>query len=650
VGKTRLALAVAASCRDRFADGVAFVPLAPLATPGLLADTLARTVGVGEQGDRQPEEALAAHLRDRQQLLVLDNFEHLLLAAPLLANLLAACPRLALLVTSRTRLHLRGERILPVPPLPVPDAAAPPSLEALATTPAVALFVDRAQALRPEFVLTPENAADVAAICRRLDGLPLAIELAAARIRLLPPKALLARLERRLPTLTEGPRDLPERQRTLRDTLAWSYDLLSMAEQALLRRLSVFAGGASLEAVEAVCGASTALGADALEWLAALVDHSLLQQEESATGEPHVGMLETIHEYALEQLEASGERMVSEQAHTIHFLALAEEADPALRGPDQQVSMRRLEADLDNLRAALRWAQAYDAHETGLRLGGALWYFWFLSGRLSEGRGWLDALSTSAQGTGTAAVRANALVGASWLTLSQGAYAEATALAEESLALYDSLGDRRGRAAALTNLVCVALDQGDTARARPLAEESLALRREVGDGWGICISLNNLGCLAAVDGNNAQAEAIFAEYLDLACARGDARGMADALHNLGEVVEAQGDVARAHALLAEGLSLRREMGWVQGTVEGVEGIARALASEGHPSRAACLLGAGAALRVAKQTPLRPAEQDDRDRLVAAVREALGAEAFDAAWAEGGALSLEQAIDAALASA
>ncbi len=494
VGKTRLALEVAAACRDDFADGVAFVPLASLGEPALLAATLARATGAPAEGDRRPEESLATHLRNKDLLLVLDNVEHLLPAAPLLADLLAACPRLAILVTSRALVQVRGEHALPVPPLPLPlplllplspssapsDACdampTPPELEVIAASPAVALFVERAQAVRPDFALVPENAADVAAICQRLDGLPLAIELAAARVRLLPPRALLARLERRLPTLTGGARDLPERHQTLRAALAWSYDLLPDAEQALFRRFSVFAGGATLEAVAAL--QCDAMDGDALEGLSALLDHSLLRHAGGDAGEPRYAMLETIREYAGDLLTASGEREAAERAHTAYYQALAATAELALRGSEQATWIGRLEAEVDNLRAALRWACESGESGLGLRLAGPLWYFWFARGYLREGRTWLERLLTMAELTGrpavSPAVRAKALGGAAWLAYVQTDYDRVVSLAEESLALLRDLGDDVGCAFAFTSLGCVALDQSDYTHATPLLEESLA--------------------------------------------------------------------------------------------------------------------------------------------------------------------------------
>jgi predicted ATPase/transcriptional regulator with XRE-family HTH domain/uncharacterized protein HemY len=595
VGKTRLALAVATTCRDAFADGVVFVPLASHTAPALLADTIAHAAGAHEQGDRRPEEALVAHLRDRRLLLVLDNFEHLLPAAPLLAELLAACPCLTLLVTSRSILRLRGEQVLPVPPLPLPDATSSPAVEALATAAAVALFLDRARAVWPEFALTPENAADVGAICRRLDGLPLAIELAAARIRLLPPRALLARLERRLPTLTGGPRDLPERQRTLCAALAWSYDLLSRAEQALLRRLSVFAGGATLEAVETVCRLDSAQEADALEWLAALVDHSLLRQEEPESGEPRLVMLETVRDYGLEQLAASGEREATEEAHARYYLALAEAAEPALRGPEQARWLERLDAEHDNLRAALGWAHDQREVDLELRLAGALWRFWWTRGYLNEGRRWLEAALTGGE-QGSRAARARALNGAGNLAELQGDYGRAAALHEEALALGRALGDKQSIARSLGNLGNLAQRQGNYERAAALYEEALALYRELGETASIAIALNNLGSVAFVQDDCGRAATLFEESLALYRMLGDKIGSAALLMGLGLVASRQANYGRAAALLEEGLTLQRKLGDRSGSVlASLTGLGEVVYLQGDYGRAVALLEEGLAL-------------------------------------------------------
>jgi predicted ATPase len=618
------------------------------------------------EGGRRPEEALAAHLRDRHLLLVLDNVEHLLPAASLLAGLLAACPCLVILATSRALIQVRGEHTLPVPLLPTPSSTALPAtadglptlleVQALAAFPAVALFVERAQAVWPEFALTPENAGDVTAICRRLDGLPLALELAAASIRLLPPHALLARLERRLVTLTGGARDLPERHQTLRAALAWSYDLLPDAEQALFRRFSTFAGGATLEAVETVGalkenGDGPAEDEDALEALAALVDHSLLRFVREAAGEPRYEMLETIREYASDLLTASGERDATGRSHAAHYLALAEVADAALHGPQQAAWLKRLEADVDNLRTALRWAYERGESALGLRLAWHLWYFWFARGYLREGQGWLESFLTMDGTTGGSAValtvRARALSGAALLAYIQTDYDRAVPLSEESLALCRELGDDMGCTIALTCLGCAALDQGDYKRSQPLLEESLARARAAADPWGITTSLMNLGLLTGLRGDYARAMELLEESVALGRARGDARNVAYALDNLSTLAVAHGDLARAQIMLEESLSLHRDLGYRTGAVEGVEDMARIAAALDHPGRAARLLGAAAALRTASGEARPPYLQAPIDAVVDSVRAALGTDAFDTAWTEGSALSIEQAIVAAL---
>ena len=653
VGKTRLAAAIAESLHAEYPDGVIAVPLAPLRDPTLLPVTILHALGAKEWEGRPPEETLVAWLAGKQLLLLLDNAEHLVTAtATLVARLLLECPHLMLLLTSRIRLKIRGERVLPLAPLvvlgPAPAPAAvvqPRDLDADA--PAVTLFIERAREAAPDLVPTESDREAIAEICRRLDGLPLAIELAAVWVRLLPPSALLARLEPRLPLLTSGARDLPARQRTLRDALAWSHELLSPAERSPFRRLSVFAGGATLDAIQEVCCHDPHV--KVLESLATLVDHSLLLQHETSTGEPRLSMLETIREYALERLAESGERDATERAHAHYYLTLALTGELALRGPEQVQWMEWLELEVNNLRAALRWAQDHDAKDVGLRLAGALWYFWFLSGRQNEGRGWLAALLVASPEAAQAPdVRAKAIVGASWLARSQGAFAEATALAGEGLALYERLADRGGRADALTTLVCVALDQDDPVRARPLAQESLALRREVGERWALGSSLNNVGYLAGVEGNLPEAAICFEEYLRLSRELGDTRSAALALYNLGDVARMQGDLERGKALLAEALALSRDVGWKEGTVQSVEGIARAVAAQGQTQQAAHLLAAAGTLRQAAQLPLRPAEQDEYNNVVAAMRESLGDEVFEALWAAGAALSNQQVLDEAIA--
>jgi len=686
VGKTRLGLEVAVEFLPAFADGVFLVALAPLTDPTLVASAVAGALGVREQGGRPLQDILVEYLDTKRTLLLLDNFEHVTAAAPLLAALLAACPHLRLLVTSRAPVRVRGEQVLPVAPLALPDLAHLPLPEDLARVPAVALFVARAGAVAPDFALTAANAPAVAAICARLDGLPLAIELAAARITLLPPRALLARLEHNLSLLVGGARDLPERQQTLHAAIAWSYNLLHAGEQALFRRLAVFAGGASLEAVEAVCHTAGDVEGDALEWLAGLVDKSLLRREEGPDGEPRVGMLETIRGYAREHLAASGEAEVTERAHAEYYVALAERAEPELTGPEQAVWLARLEREHDNLRATLRWAHESEESEIGLRVAGALWRFWSVRGFVSEGWRAMEMLLDDGA-EAAPAVRARALNGAGNLARDQGGLARAAALYEESLALWRNLDDRAGTAQPLNNLGLVARDHGEFARAQGLFEESLALRRDLGDRVGIAQSLNNLGLVAHDQGDYARASALHEESLaqrrelddtagiafsldnlglvayaqgnlaragqlheeSLALKRelGDKWAIAASLINLGIVAHAQGNNARARTLLEESLALHRELGGTRYVAECLEYLAQVLAAQAQLGRAAYFLGASEALRARIVTPLPPANKVTYDRSVAFVRGTLGDDAFAAAWAAGAALSLDQAIALAL---
>jgi len=385
-GKTRLGLQVAAELSDLFADGVYFVNLAPLSDPTLVVSTIAQTLDLKETGEQPLLDRLKGYLRDKQILVLLDNFEQVVSAALQVADLLAASPKLKVIVTSREVLHVRGEQEFPVPPMAVPDPAHLPDMVALAQYEALALFIQRAQAVKPDFQVTPANARDIAEICVQLDGLPLAIELAAARIKLLPPKALLARLSERLAVLTSGPHDAPARQQTLRNTIAWSYNLLEAQEQRLFRRLSVFVGGCTLEAIETVCFAhETSIPTmSMLDSVASLIDKSILQQAEQESEQPHLVMLETIREYGLEALTASGEMEFIRQAHALYYVTLAEKAEPELGGQQQAEWLERLEREHENLRAAMQWSleAGEDGHsrEMALQLGGALRRFWIVHG------------------------------------------------------------------------------------------------------------------------------------------------------------------------------------------------------------------------------------------------------------------------------
>ena len=561
VGKTRLAQQAVATLAGAFAHGTVTISLAALREPELFLATVAQALGVRESGGQPLREQLIVRLRDQALLLLLDNFEQVTAAAPLVTDLLGACAGLKALVTSRVRLRVRGEHEFVVPPLALPDPSGPLDPATLLLAPAVALFVQRAQAYRLAFTVDASNAMAVATICRRLDGLPLALELASARLKLFSPQALLARLGDQLALLTGGAQDTPQRHQTLRATLAWSYDLLAPAEQVLFRRLSVFAGGCTLEAAEAVCadpaGAASLGEVSILDGLTNLVDQHLLRAEEGPDGEPRFAMLETIHAYSREQLAKSAEAEALARRHAAYFVGLAERAEPELRGPEQQTWLGRLDRDHDNLRAVLEWSgKAGDA--AGVQLAGALWRFWWMRRYLSEGRRWLEAVVTI--DAAPAALRARALHGASVLARAQGDAARAQATIEECLALRRALGDPSGIASALNSLGNVAVMQRDFTRARLLYEESLALGRALGDQQGIEDALENLGTVAGLQGDFARARALIEESLSLTRASGNQQGMLFSLHNLGWLASEQGDFQRAAVVLDECLHLARALG------------------------------------------------------------------------------------------
>ncbi|HEV7662384.1 MAG TPA: tetratricopeptide repeat protein [Chloroflexota bacterium] len=570
-GKTRLALRAATDLLEEFPDGVWFTDLAPLGEPALVASTIAQVLNIRPLPGRLLSEQLSDALRDKQVLLVLDNFEHVQTAAPLVGDLLRACPRLRVLVTSRVRLRVSGEQVFAVPPLAAPllEHSSP---EELAEYPSVALFLARAQAAQPDFALAPENAAAVASICRALDGLPLALELAAARTRVLSPDALLARLDGPLKVLTGGPRDGPARHHTLRATLDWSYDLLTAGEQALFRRIGVFAAGCTPEASDAVCEPSV----DLLDGLELLVDQGLLRHDVQPGGQSRFRMLATIREYALEQLSTNGELDALRRQHAEFFVALAERAEPELVGAGQGQWLDRLEAEHDNMRAALRWSLEASEVETGLRLAAALWRFWATRGYLSEGERWLVEVLSIAD-TVSSPSKAKALTAAGSLARSRGDHARAEALHSDSLDLFRQLGDTPGIARSLSNLGAVAYDRGLYALAGALYQESLTLRRELGDTWAIAVVLNNLGLVARDEGNLDRATSLYEESRTLFQELGDKVGIANTVENLGQVAGDREDLDTAASLHRASLTLRREVG-------DKRGIARSLRELGQVAR------------------------------------------------------------------
>jgi len=601
VGKTRLSLRVAAELLEEFRDGVFFVELAPVSDTQLVPPAIAQALGVKESGDKPLRDSVAAFLRDKHLLLVLDNFEHVLGAAPVLGVLLQSAARLKVLVSSRIVLHVYGELEYAVQPLPVLEPRLlTAGLETVCQCPAVKMFIARSQLVKPDFVLTHETAPAVAEICTRLDGLPLAIELAAARIKVLPPQALLARLESRLKVLTGGARDLPARQQTVRGAIDWSYELLDGAEKELFAWLSVFAGGWTMAAAEAVWSATDDQSLDLLDGLSSLVDKSLVRQEDRGPhGEPRFSMLEMLREYAAERLVASGAWGTARRAHAGYFLALVEEAEPHLTRAEQVEWLARLEDEHDNLRAVLRWALDGGEVALGLRLAGLTGQFWWLRGYLSEARGWLEALLASTPAPGAAGVRndrARALWQAARFADAQGDTKRAEVLAEESRNLYRDLEDSRGLAAALSVLGGVANRQGDYPQALALHEESLALCRALGDSYGVAWSLNNLGIITARQGNYQRALELHEESLGLRRALGDRWGIAASLNNLALAVADQGDYARAQALYTESLALRRALGDKSGIAYSLSNLGLIATEQGDYPRAEALHQESLALR------------------------------------------------------
>jgi predicted ATPase/class 3 adenylate cyclase/DNA-binding XRE family transcriptional regulator len=645
-GKSRLALQAAAELIEEFADGVYFVTLAPISDPALVVSTIAQTLDVKEASGQLPLASLKHFLRDKQLLLVLDNFEQVVAAAPLITELLAAAPGVKSFITSRSPLHVSGEREYPVPPLTVPKLPPVPPLGRLRQYEGVHLFIERAQAVKPDFIITSENAPAVAEICYRLDGLPLAIELAAARVKLLPPQALLTRLSSRLRLLTGGARDLPARQQTLRAAIAWSEDLLSTNERTLLARLAVFVGGCTLEAVEAICNADGSLDGDGLDELHALLNNSLLRQEEQAQGEPRFVMLETIREYALERLVERGEAEMLRQQHAAYYLLLAEAAVAKLQDANQDVWLAQLEAEHDNLRAALRRTLERQDAETALRLGAALWHFWEIHGHFAEGRRWLEAVLRQSQSTPTA-VRAKAFSGAGTMAWQQGDYHNASLFHQEALALYRELGDQSGIAFALNNIGVQAHDQGDFEQAAVYYTEGLDLARASRDRQTVAYILHNLGEIAQYQRDYARALELYNASLAVSRELGNRWMIAYTQTALARVTHYQGDDDHATALFRESLMLLQAVGGKEGIAECLEAWAGLRGGQGHAPHAVRLYGAAAALRAAIGAPLSHAAQTDYERDLATIRGQLAETVFAEAWADGQAMPLEQVIAEAL---
>jgi len=691
IGKTRLGVEVATGLIENFTGGIHFVPLSPLRDPDLIAPVIVQTLGIREAGGQSPLELLRRHFQESSRapvLFLLDNFEHLIQAAPIVADLLAIADNLKILVTSRAALHVYGEQEFPVPALAVPDAQSKPTLDVLSQFPAVALFVQRAAAARPDFELNRQNASAVMEICARLDGLPLAIELAAARMKVLSPLEMRTRLASRLQLLTGGARDLPQRQQTLRAAFDWSHDLLSAAEQKLFRRLSVFVGGCTLEGVEAVCDTKGDLELDLLDGMSSMVDKSLLQQLEQASGESRFAMLETIREYAREKLEASGEDAATKRAHAAYCLVLAEEAATAESGAEGAQGRERLALEHDNFRAGLEWLTVTGDAEWGLRLGTALFRFWESREYLAEGRDRLGKILRMPAAAAPTKARARALFAAGVLASEQGDFAAADALMMESLEIGRQLADTRGVAVTMNARAILARDQGKLSLAHALFQESLTLWRELGDLQAIARALSNLASVLKMQGEHDLARSLCAECRAIFEGLGDRTGAAWSLNNEGDVARDQGDLAVARALFGQALAIFRELDdrWgIAGTLadlgnlareqqnsaaalalyreslktfqqlEHKRGIARLLeccacsaAVQQQAERALRLAGAAAALRQNIGAPLTLAEQAKLQAILEPARQALANSASATAWLEGWDMPLDHAIEEVLA--
>jgi predicted ATPase len=665
IGKTRLALQAAEELRYDFEDGVHAVELAALSDPALVPATIARALGVPERAGQTPAAALITALRHKHLLLVLDNFEHLLASPGISANaptgeahtagfvaeLLAGCSAVKMLITSRAPLRVRGEQIYPLAPL--------------AEAEAVQLFAARAGAVRPGFDLAGENAAAVAEICRRLDGLPLAIELIASRARALSTAELLRQLEHGLAALDHGPRDVSGRHRTLRAAIAWSYERLSAGERHVFAHLGAFAGGATLAAIEAVCafnkdewgmmndesGAATSPiphSAFIIHHLEALVDSSLVTEIPGAA-ETRFSMLELIHQCALECLAANDQLAPARQRHLDYFLALAEQALPELDGPDQLTWFDRLEREHANLRAALEWSLERGQADTALRITGVLWYFWEIRGYLSEGRRWLEA--ALAHGGPPSPGRVQALRGAGVLALRQSDYEQAKPLLEEGLAVARQVNDKAAIAASLNYLgVLAEVAERDHAAARRLFEASLAAYEALDNKRGAGRALQNIGIAMLFEEDYGRAAALIEQGLGLLREAGEGRLIAMSLAFLGHALLLQGDDARAKSAFVEGLDWQQRVGdkvFMTYCLIGLGAVAARVTAGTPPVRAARLLGAAEALREVIGAPLLPSFLSQYERILATVRARFDEAAFAAAWAEGRALTLEEAVRLAI---
>jgi predicted ATPase len=689
-GKTRLALHAAADISEEFPGGVYFVPLASVTDPGTVASLIAQILGLRYTGGRPLPEALQLYLGlsvHAPTLLLLDNFEQVVAAAPLLVSLLASCPLLKVCVTSRAVLHVSGEHEYLVPPLPTPDPKQLLPVEELSRNPAVALFLQRATAVNPALTLKQDNARAVAEICSQLDGLPLAIELAAARVKILPPATMLARLGNSLDLLTCGHRDLPARQQTLRRTIDWSHSLLSATEQTLFRRLAIFAGGCTLESAEAVSNTRRDLEIGVLDGVSSLVDQNLLQRSEQESGEVRFIMLQTVREYALERLAASGEVEFTRRAHAAYCIVLAEEGISEASEKRMESWLLVWDAEHDNLRAALDWLVETDHGEWALRLGLALYAFWERREDLAEGRDRLEAVLNLPSAASPTRQRARVAWYAANLANAQGDFAAANRLHHESLDIYIKLGDRKGMAAqlsyiglnlrwagdlaaararleqslaicreledravtaaALNNLAGVVAAQEDHAGARALFEEALSVFRELGDQRSIGWSFNHLGDVARDQSRFADARYLYQEAVEIFRGIGDRWGLGRSFTDLGWLLFEQNDFRAAHSVFEQALRICAELGYKRGIAKVLEGCACVAAREGEFDRALLLGGAAEGLRHKIGAPARPPERAKFDSVLQPACRSCDPEAAKSTWMAGWRIPLDQAIRCAL---
>jgi len=643
VGKTRLGVAALSALIDDYVDSVYPISLASVTDSDQVIPSIVKAFGLWEGGERPLLEQLLDYLRSKRKLLLLDNFEQLIIAAPVLTDLLSSCPHLKLLVTSRAALHLPGEYEFPVLPLPTPDLKGVIENESFVANPAVALFQMRAQAVQPNFRVTPANIRTIAEICVCLDGLPLAIELAAVRIKMLSPAALLIRLSHRLQILTRGAGDLPVRQQTLRNTLQWSYDLLNLQERRLFRRLSVFVGGFTQEAAEAVCYRTQREASITLDEIASLHDKSLLLQVEEE-GEARFSMLLTVREYGLECLRESGEDGRFQRAHALYYITLAERIEPEYFGIHSTEVLDQLELEYENLRTALTWLIESGERELALHLGAILWWFWYSRGHMSEGRQWFERLLARSKDV-SAPVRAKALKSAGWFAYQQKDFDQAEALLKEGLDAYRFLGDEQNIATSLYRLGLVAWARGDYSLTRSLTEEALSLYYQLGAKEGIADSLLVLSYAAVEEGDYNKAQEQVEKAVSLFRELSDQWGIAYTLLGLARVVLLRGDTVAAQTLTEESLAISFELSNLGGIASCLEQLAEISAVQNHLEWAALLWGSAENLRETTAISLESTQETDYERTVNEVRNKLGGDAFRSMWLQGRRMTPEQAIAA-----